>query len=186
MHPFDWKLLKAEYILQDRWLSLRADTCRLPSGRTVAPYYVLEYPPWVNVVALTKDHYVVLVRQYRHGIQQTVVELPCGTVEATDATPLAAMQRELLEETGYAGVNMTETGRLSPNSATHTNVTYCFLATGVERVAEPMAEDTERVETVLMPLTDVIELAKQGGLLQALHVGSLFFALHTLGELRMP
>jgi ADP-ribose pyrophosphatase len=83
-------------------------------------------------------------------------------------------------------VNMTETGRLSPNSATHTNVTYCFLATGVERVAEPMAEDTERVETVLMPLTDVIELAKQGGLLQALHVGSLFFALHTLGELRMP
>jgi ADP-ribose pyrophosphatase len=71
-----------------------------------------------------------------------------------------------------------------PNSANHTNVTYCFLATGVERVAEPMAEDTERVETVLMPLTAVIELAKQGGLLQALHIGSLFFALHTLGELR--
>jgi ADP-ribose pyrophosphatase len=183
MHPFDWKRLKSEYVLQDRWLSLRADTCQLPSGRIIAPYYVLEYPPWVNVVALTHDHDVVLVRQYRHGVQQTVLELPSGTVETTDASPLAAVQRELLEETGYAGAHVVETGRLSPNSANHANWTYCFLATGAEPVAAPLAEDTERVETVLMPLADVIGLARKGGLFQALHVGSLFFALHALGTL---
>ena len=186
MHPFDWKLVKSTYVLQDRWLSLRADTCQLPNGHTVAPYYVLEYPTWVNVVALTPDHHVVLVRQYRHGIQQTVVELPCGTVEATDPSPLAAVQRELLEETGYAGVHMVETGRLSPNAANHTNWTYCFLATGVELVAAPIADDTEHVETVLMPLSEVVGLAREGGLLQALHVGALFFALHALGKLELP
>ena len=186
MHPFDWKLVKSEYVLQDRWLSLRADTCQLPSGHTVAPYYVLEYPTWVNVVALTPDHHVVLVRQYRHGIQQTVVELPCGTVEATDTSPLAAVQRELLEETGYAGAHLVETGRLSPNAANHTNWTYCFLATGVELVAAPMTDDTEHVETVLMPLSEVVGLACQGGLLQALHVGALFFVLHALGKLWLP
>jgi ADP-ribose pyrophosphatase len=131
MHPFDWKLLQSAYIIQDRWLSLRADTCQLPNGGTVVPYYVLEYPPWVNVVALTKDEHVVLVRQYRHGVQQTVVELPSGTVEQTDASPLAAMKRELLEETGYASEVWYELGKLSPNSANHTNLTYCFLATGV-------------------------------------------------------
>jgi ADP-ribose pyrophosphatase len=182
MHPFDWKLLKSEYVLQDRWLSLRADTCQLPTGRIVAPYYVLEYPTWVNVVALTKDHHVVLVRQYRHGLQQTVLELPSGTVEATDASAHAAVQRELLEETGYACGDVVETGRLSPNPANHTNWTYCFLATGVERVTEPMAEDTERLETVLMPLSEVVGLASKGGLVQALHIGALFFALHALGR----
>jgi 8-oxo-dGTP pyrophosphatase MutT (NUDIX family) len=93
------------------------------------------------------------------------------------------MRRELLEETGYAGTHMVETGRLSPNPATHTNLTYCFLATGVTQVAEPLDEDTERVETVLLPLSDVLELARTGGLLQALHVGALFFALHALGRL---
>ena len=62
----------SEYLIQDQGLSLRTDTCQLPNGRIVAPYYVLEYPPWVNIVALTQDHQVVLVRQYRHGIQQTV------------------------------------------------------------------------------------------------------------------
>lgn len=185
MHPFDWKLLKSEYLVQDRWLSLRADTCQLPNGRTIAPYYVLEYPPWVNVVALTPDHYVVLVCQYRHGVQQTVLELPSGTVEPTDASPLAAVQRELLEETGYTSQDVSETGRLSPNSANHANVTYCFLALGVELVAKPMAEDTEQVETVCMPLADVIGLASTGGLLQALHVGSLFFALRALGKLEL-
>ena len=183
MHAFDWKLLHSEYVLQDRWLSLRADTCQLPNGRTITPYYVLEYPTWVNVVALTQDHHVVLVRQYRHGVQQTVLELPSGTVEAADPSPLAAVQRELLEETGYVGETVVETGRLSPNSANHTNFTYCFLATGVARVTDPVTDDTEQVETVLMPFTDVIQLARQGGLWQALHVGALFFALHALGRL---
>jgi len=59
MHPCDWKLVKSAYVLQDRWLSLRAETCQLPNGPTVAPYDVLEYPPWVNGVALTPDHHVV-------------------------------------------------------------------------------------------------------------------------------
>jgi hypothetical protein len=70
--------------------------------------------------------------------------------------------------------------RWPPCSATFT---YCFLATGVVRVTDPVVEDTEHVETVLMPLAVVIELVSQGGLLQALHVGSLFFALHALRRL---
>ena len=183
MHPLDWKRLQSTYVLQDRWLTLRADTCQLPNGRTIAPYYILEYPPWVNVVALTMDQQVVLVRQYRHGIQQTILELPSGVVEATDASPLAAVQRELLEETGYASKVVVETGRLSPNPATHTNLTYCFLATGVRQVAAPCPEETEHLETVRLPLSEVVRLASTGGLLQALHVGALFLALPALAKL---
>lgn len=183
MHPFDWQVLRSEYLLQDRWLSLRADTCQHPNGQRITPYYVLEYPTWVTIVALTPDEQVVLVRQYRHGIQQTVLELPAGVVEATDTSPLAAVQRELLEETGYASAQVLETGTLSANVATHTNFTHCFLATGATVVAAPTPDATEQLETVLMPLADVVALACQGGLLQALHVGAVFFALHALGKL---
>lgn len=143
------------------------------------PFYV----PWTGQPFQPA---VVLVLHYRHGIQQTVVELPSGAVEATDGSPLAAVWRELLEETGYAGAHVVETGRLSPNAANHANWAYCFLATGVERVAAPRADDTERVETVLMPLAEVVGLACKGGLSQALHVGTLFFALHALGKLTLP
>ncbi len=182
MHPFNWKILKSEHIVKDRWLSLRADTCQLPNGQTIEPYYVLEYPAWVNVVALTKDNHVVLVRQYRHGIQKNVLELPSGGMEKTDASPLDAVKRELLEETGYAGKDFRETGRLSPNPANQTNITYCFLAREVECVIEPNLDDTEDVEIVLLSLPEVIELAKNGEILQSLHVGSLFFALNVLGQ----
>ncbi len=63
MHPFDEQGSKSEYILQDRWLSPQAAACQLANGRIIAPYYVLEYPPWVNVVALIHAYDVVLVRQ---------------------------------------------------------------------------------------------------------------------------
>ena len=85
-HPFDWQLLKSEYIVQDRWLSLRADTCQLPNGRIVAPYYILEYPTWVNVVALTKNHHVVLVGRPPWGAADGGGAAFQGTVEATDAS----------------------------------------------------------------------------------------------------
>ncbi|MGE3540522.1 MAG: NUDIX hydrolase [Candidatus Tectimicrobiota bacterium] len=186
MHPLDWQLLRSTYLIQDRWLRLRADTCQLPDKRIIEPYYIMEYPAWVAVVALTREQHVVLVRQYRHGVQQTVLELPAGAVDASDASPLHTMQRELLEETGYASDTMLETGRVSANPATHTNLTYCYLATGARQVAEPRLDPTEHLETVLLPLPEVVRLASRGGLIQALHVSAVFFALHTLGRLGQP
>lgn len=186
MHSLAWKRVHSTYVLRDRWLALRVDTCQLPNGRMIAPYYVLEYPPWVNVVALTPDQQVILVRQYRHGIQQTLLELPSGAVETTDASPMVAAQRELLEETGYGSATMLETGRLSPNPATHTNLTHCFLATGVQQIAAPRPEESEHLEVVRVPLPEVIRLGCTGGLLQALHVSALFLALHALGDPRSP
>ena len=78
---------------------------------------------------------------------------------------------------------VVETGRLSPNPATHTNLTYCSLATWARKVAAPCPEMTEHMETILLSLSDVVALASTGRLLQALHVGALFLALHALGKL---
>ncbi|MEH1991004.1 hypothetical protein [Nostoc sp.] len=86
--PFDWIVLKSRHLVKDRLISVRSDTCQMPNGTIVDPYYVLEYPTWVNVVALTKNQEVLLVKQYRHALKKTILELPSGAVETEDVLPM--------------------------------------------------------------------------------------------------
>jgi ADP-ribose pyrophosphatase len=155
----------------------------MPNGRLVEPYYVFEFPEWVNIVAVTNNDEVVLVRQYRHGIGKTVLELPCGVVTENDTSLIQAARRELLEEVGYMSKNFIETGSISANPANHTNLTHCFLAAGATRAAAPQLDDTEQIDVVLTPLRKVIELIEVGDIFQALHISSIFLALKKLGKI---
>jgi ADP-ribose pyrophosphatase len=146
---------------------------------------VLEYPDWVNVVAITDAEDVVLVRQYRHGIGQVVLELPSGVVDKDDAGPLETARRELLEETGYASESFRLTGVLSANPATHSNLTHCYLATGCRKIAEPRLDEIEELEVEVVPLDRLGGLARHGALLQSLHVGAVFFALAELDRMTL-
>jgi 8-oxo-dGTP pyrophosphatase MutT (NUDIX family) len=183
MSSYDWDVLESTYIVRDEWLTLRADRCQMPNGRLVEPYYVFEFPEWVNIVAVTNNDEVILVRQYRHGIGKTVLELPCGVVTENDTSPIQAARRELLEEVGYMSKNFIETGRISANPANHTNLTHCFLAAGATRAAAPQLDDTEQIDVVLTPLRKIIELIEVGDIFQALHISSIFLALKKLGKI---
>ncbi|MFS0518723.1 NUDIX hydrolase [Nostoc sp. UIC 10607] len=127
---------------------------------------------------------IVLIKQYRHGLQKIVLELPSGAVEVEDSSPIAATKRELLEETGYTSDNFLETGILSPNPANHNNLTHCFLATDVEKIADLNLDDTEQINVLLLLLEKIIEEIESGILLQTLHISSLFLALKKLGKLK--
>ena len=94
-----WEVLDSEYLFRRPWLTVRHDTVRLPDGRINPEYYVLEYPDWINVLAITEDGKFVLERQYRHGLGKTCYEIPAGVIEKGE-TPLEAARRELQEETG--------------------------------------------------------------------------------------
>ena len=97
-----YEVLESKYLIQRPWLTARLDSAKLPDGRLVPEYYVLEYPDWINVIAITEDGQMIMERQYRHAIGKTAFELPCGVMEKGEE-PLAAAKRELQEETGYGG-----------------------------------------------------------------------------------
>jgi 8-oxo-dGTP pyrophosphatase MutT (NUDIX family) len=175
-----WQIKQSKYLVNDRWMKLRADRCQMPGGKIIEPYYVLDYPDWINVFGITTHQEVVLVRQYRHGIGKVVVELPSGAIDPGDANPMEAARRELLEETGYASDHFIQTAVVSPNTANHTNLTYCFLARHLEKVRDPNPDDTEEVETILVSLEQAVDMLNRGEFLQALHVSSIYFALNKL------
>src|SRR5262249_34587526 len=95
-----WRRVRTEAGPDYGIFRVRRDIVVWPRTGVEGRYVVLECPDWVNVIALTDDRQVVLIRQYRHGVDRVVLEIPSGIVER-DEEPLAAAQRELAEETGY-------------------------------------------------------------------------------------
>ena len=171
-----WKILDSKYLYKTNGIALRIDQCEIQNGNVFEPY-VIETGTWVNVVALTKEREVILEKQYRHGAGQVMLEIPAGVMDEEDESPLQAAKRELLEETGYTSDQFIEIGKVYPNPATHNNLTYSFLALDVEKVGQQSLDETEEIEVSLIPFDELIELAREGGLPQALHISALFFAM---------
>ena len=169
-----WKVLTSEYLARKPWFTVRHESLELPDGRRVPDYYVLEYTDWINVIAITRDGQFVLVDQYRHALGETSYEIPAGVTEPSDESMVAAAQRELAEETGYGGGEWRLLTTLSPNPATHTNLTYCFLATGVEKLGEQHLDPTEDLRVHLMTREEVFELLRTDRIRQALMAAPLW------------
>lgn len=176
-----WKTLKSEYLIRRPWLTARRDTVELPGGSVNPEFYVLEYPDWVNVLAITSDDEFVMIRQYRHGLGQTRYELCAGVVDPGES-PLEAAKRELSEETGYGGGFWKETMVISGNPSTTNNLTHCFLATGVEKIALQHLESTEDISVHLLSVAEVKQLLVDDEIKQSLMLAPLwrYFALNKL------
>lgn len=171
--PGRWEVLESTYLYREPWLTMRRDAVRLPNGRTIPDFFIWEYPAWVNVVALTQKGDMVLIRQYRHGIRKVAYELPAGVHDNPGETLLEAARRELLEETGFGGGEWRELMRLSANPALQTNITYTFLAEGVEEVGTQELDSTEEISVHLLPPDKVKRIIDEGEMLQALHAAPI-------------
>lgn len=173
-----WKTLSTEYLHRRPWLTVRRDTVELPNGNVYPEYYVLEYPTWINVIAITDEGKFVMVRQYRHGLGITATELCAGVVEVGE-DPLDGAKRELLEETGYAGGDWELSMVVSANPGSQNNLTHCYIARGVKKVADQDLDATEDIVVELLSEEEVYEMLVSDNLKQALMCAPLwkYFAL---------
>ena len=179
-----WRTIASRTVHADRWINVRADDCITETGQEIAPYYVLSYPDWVNVAALTAQDELVLVEQYRHGVAAAVLELPGGAVDPGDVDLIAAAQRELLEETGYTAERFCYVTGLFANPATQTNQVHTVLATGCRRVSAPQLDDTEEgMQVRTVPAADVLAGLRSGIIGQSMQVAGLLLALEKAGRI---
>ena len=166
-----WPYLRSKPSQSFRVFSIRTDTVISPRTGNEHDFYVIESMDWVNIIPLTVDHQVVMVRQYRHGSRDVTLEIPGGLVDPGE-TPETAAARELLEETGYRAEEVVKIGAANPNPAIFNNRCYTFLARNVTKVREPMPDQTEDIETALIPLSDIPEFIRTGKIDHAIVVAA--------------
>jgi len=178
-----WTVTASEYVRKDEWIGLRADDCLTADGVRIAPFYVVEYPDWVQIVAIDADDQLLLVRQYRHGTREFTLELPAGRMDPGEIDPVAVARRELLEETGCAPAEarLISTGALNP--AGTTNQVNTVVCEGLRLVADQKVDPTEQIEVIRMPLAEALRRARAGEILTVPQTASLLLALLESGRL---
>jgi 8-oxo-dGTP pyrophosphatase MutT (NUDIX family) len=174
--PDNWEIFPDRVLLQTPIVTIKAGPvlCRR-SGRC-KDFYIFDFPDWVNVVAVTPDDQIVLIRQFRYGSGKAEIEIPGGMVDQGE-DPVAAGCRELLEETGYAGIDARIIGKVCPNPAIQRNHCYTVLVEQACKVAEPRMEDMEDIETSPVTVEAVREYMASGQIGHGLVLNALMFYL---------
>jgi len=178
-----WQRLSSRYLVKEKWATLRVDTCDLQNGVIKDDYYVLEYPNWVNAIAVTEDNKIIMVRQYRHGADIISLEIPGGVIDG-DELPEVAIKRELLEETGYSFKSSELIATLYPNPATATNVTYTYLLKGGIKTHDQHLDEHEILNVEEYTIDEVKQILKDNKIEQALHSAALFYGLMKLEAIK--
>lgn len=154
-----WPCIRSRPQGSFRVFSVRTDTATSPRTGVEHDFHIIESGEWVNIIPLTSDHRVVMVRQYRHGSRTVTLEIPGGLADSGD-TPEEAAARELLEETGYQAEQWREIGVVNPNPAIFNNRCYTFLAQDIRKVSDLIPDQTEDIEVELIPLEDIPEMIR--------------------------
>ena len=170
----DWEKLSSEEIANYRIFKMRRDRRRSPRTGAEHSFFVLESPNWVNVIPLTPDGRVVMIRQFRHGTEKVTLEIPGGIVDASDDNPAESVRRELLEETGYAADEIIHIGTVDPNPAFLNNQCHTYLALNARWQQAPQFDGAEDIEVELVPIGDVAGLIGNGRITHALVVAAFY------------
>jgi len=168
-----WAVISRHVDNSYRIFNLRRDRARSPRTGKEHDFFVIESPPWVNVIPLTAENQVVMIRQYRHGTGEVTLEIPGGLVEAQD-TPIEAARRELREETGYREDKIISLGDVHPNPAIQNNRCYTFLATNVYCAGRQELDDKEDIEVVTHALAEIPQLIREGVITHSLIVVAFY------------
>lgn len=171
-----WKTLDLEYVVNSKYLKIRKEKVKLPTGEVYDEYYINERQGWVSVFCVTKENKVILNRQYKHGIGRYVLELPAGNLEE-GISPLECAKKELLEETGYKGSNFEYVGKFILDPTFSEGYMYLYYCDHGEKVVHKTSDPREKIETVLLDIEDLIQLLRKNEITVVGHVAGIYTIL---------
>ena len=172
--PSRWEKLSQTTQANTAVFDLRSARYRHPVRGTERDFVVVHAPDWVNVVALTPDHRLVLVKQFRFGVDTFSLEIPGGVMEAGE-DPVAAGLRELREETGFTGKGPRLLGSVHPNPAIQSNRCHFVFVEEAVRTEALEWDENEEIEVAAVPVDEVLALARQGAITHGLVLNALLF-----------
>ncbi len=170
--PARWQKLGRTTQLTTRIFDVDAVRYRHPVRAMERDFVVINPPDWVNVIALTPDHQIILVRQFRYGIDEFSLEIPGGVMDAGEE-PAAAGLRELREETGYTGAPVKVLGSVHPNPAIQSNRAHFILVEDAVKSHALEWDADEEIHTIMEPVETVLARARNGGITHALVLNAL-------------
>jgi 8-oxo-dGTP pyrophosphatase MutT (NUDIX family) len=170
-----WKVRHSQLVLERKWLRVRQDHVILPNGHEIEEFHVIESPDWVGVLAFTEDGEVLLVDQYRHGIEGVSRELPAGVIDPGE-TPLESARRELLEETGYAAHTWQPLASLAMDPNRQPTLAHFFVARGARVVSEQRLDASEDMSVARVNAGDLLQQIDGGLIRHAVHIAAITLA----------
>lgn len=171
-----WKVLDSNYLYQTPYGNLRRDKCHLENGIVIEEYNVHEYVDWINAVVVTEDQKVILIKQYRHGAKDFFYEIPAGSGEEGE-THTEAIEREVLEETGYQSKTpLIYLGEFFVNPALQNNKVISYLMLDAKAVSEQNLDETEQIEVFKYSLNEIKEMIKTKEITQMFSVLAILLA----------
>lgn len=181
-----WRVLEREAGEEYSVFRTERQRCSHAGTKTERTFSILRMPDWVNIIALTRHDNVVLVRQFRHGIEEVTLEIPGGAVDVGESHGVAA-ERELFEETGYRAKRWIRLGEIQPNPAIQNNTASTWLALDAERVDAPHPDPGEIIAVEEAPLGHMREMLRAGTIKHGIVVAAFaHLLLRTGGEFRRP
>lgn len=177
-HPQRWCRLGAHPVAATRIFTVESVDYRHPLRSEPRDFFVINAPDWVNVIALTPERRLVLVRQFRFGINEFSLEIPGGVIDAGE-DPVAAGLRELREESGFAGARARLLGSVHPNPAMQSNRCHLVLVEEAAPTHSLQWDRDEEFEILTRPVDEVYALAQAGRITHSLVLDALLlFAPH--------
>ncbi len=169
-----WEVAPGKVVLKTPVVTISSGPVICKRSGREKEFYLFDFPDWVNIIALTPDRKLVLIKQFRYGSSRHELEIPGGMIDEGEH-PVEAGCRELLEETGYAGGNARIIGKVCPNPAIQRNSCHTVLVEDVIKVSEPCFDDMEDIECLIVSEQEVWQMLESGKIDHGLVLNAMMF-----------